>query len=321
MNVLSILVRRVALGLVTAWAILTVFFLSFTVTRDWVASSISGATVGALTGPNSDFTADQAHEAAEQRIAEYAADRGLDRPLYEQYLDWMGNMLTLDWGESLETGEPAFGMVVDATLRTAMYVVPATVLAVCLGLGIGLYAALQPGSRLADTGRLGSYLMFGVPSFWLGGLFVGAVWSETIGHSALLFDHILPIALVTMTLLGGYVSYSRAYALEEASEEFVTLVRAKGAGPVRIARHIVRNAAIPMFSMLFTEALGLLMLAIFVIEVVFGIEGFGLLFFFAMVGRDIPVILGAAIVIIAVGVVGNILQDISYQYLDPRVGG
>lgn len=87
MNVFGIVVRRVALGLVTAWAILTVFFLSFTVTRDWVASSISGATVGALTGPDSDFTADQAQEAAEQRIAEYAADRGLDRPLSYQYLD------------------------------------------------------------------------------------------------------------------------------------------------------------------------------------------------------------------------------------------
>ena len=140
-----------------------------------------------------------------------------------------------------------------------------------------------------------------------------------IDYNATLFEHVIPILLVTATLVGGYVSYSRAYAREHVSSDFVKLVKAKGASPTRIARHVVRNAAIPLFSMLFTEVLGLLVLAIFVIEVVFGIEGFGLLFLEAIQDRDLPVLLGGTMVIIAVGILGNIIQDVSYDYLDPRV--
>jgi len=202
---------------------------------------------------------------------------------------------------------------------TAMYVVPAVVLAVLIGLGIGLAVALHSRSRPANAGRVASYIAFAVPSFWLGGMFVGAAQGGVIGENSLLFDHVLPITLVTMTLLGGYVSYSRAYALEHVSAEFVTLIKAKGVGPRHVARHVVRNAAIPLLSMLFTEALGLLVLSIFVIEVVFGIDGFGTMFFFAVDARDIPVLLGGTMVIIVVGVFGNVIQDVSYQYLDPRV--
>ena len=82
---------------------------------------------------------------------------------------------------------------------------------------------------------------------------------------------------------------------------------------------MLRNAAIPVFSMLFTEALGLLVLLVFVIEVPFGIEGFGLMLFDAVEARDLPVLLGGTIVTIGVGVVGNIVQDVSYTVLDPRV--
>lgn len=201
-----------------------------------------------------------------------------------------------------------------------MYVVPAVVLAVLVGLLVGLSAALAPDSRLATGGRVGSYLAFGLPSFWLGGMYLGAVQNGLVDANATLSEYVLPVVLVAMTLTGGYVSYSRAHALEHASAEFVSLVKAKGAGPLLVAKHVVRNAAIPLFSMLFTEVLGLLVLSIFVIEMVFGIEGFGYVFFFAIQSRDIPVLLGCTMVIVFVGILGNIIQDLSYQYLDPRVG-
>ena len=184
---------------------------------------------------------------------------------------------------------------------------------------VGVYAALNPRSRLANSSRIGTYAMFAVPSFWLGGMYIGAIYGGSLGWNAMLARYILPVVLVTMTLLGGYVSYSRAYALEHASTQSISLVRAKGAGPLLIARHVVRNAAIPLFSMLFTEVLGLLILSIFVIEMVFGIEGFGVIFFFAIDARDMPVLLGSTMVVIFVGILGNIVQDISYHYLDPRV--
>ena len=309
MSVLALFARRVALGLCSAWAVLTIVFAALTVTDDWAARSVEGPL--RFQGAS--------EEEIERALAAYMADRGYDRPVYEQYADWMGNMLTLQWGESLVTGDPVMAMVVDGVVRSSMYVFPALILGVGIGMLVGLSAAVAPRSRLANLGRGTAYLLFALPSFWLGGLCVALVEGEVISRPDLLFDHGLPILFITMTLLGGYVSYSRAHALEYTSSDFVSLVRAKGASPLLVTRHIVRNAAIPLFSMLFTEVLALLVLAVFVVEMLFGIEGFGLLFFEGVVHRDLPVVLGGTIVVIFLGVVGNIVQDLSYTYLDPRV--
>ena len=297
------------MGLIAAWAVLTAVFALFTLTRDWIMAGQEGM----LRFGGAD------ESDIEQAQQEYLASRGLDRPTWELYLDWMGNMLLLNWDHSWEKGEEVFPLVMDSVVRTAMYVVPSIGIAITIGTLIGLYAALNPTSRLANSGVGGSYVLFALPNFWIGGILLGYAAADVIGYSSLLFDHVLPIILATSTLVGGYVSYSRAHSLEYASADFVRLVKAKGASKFRIAIHVVRNSAIPLFSMLFTEALALLVLAIFVIETLFGIEGFGLVLFEAVQARDLPVLLGGTIVIIGVGVVGNIIQDLSYTTLDPRV--
>lgn len=309
MSLSRLFARRIALGLFAAWAVLTTVFVAFTMSRDWVLGSLEGSMrfQGADEGE------------MEARAEAYLEERGFDRPIWEQYADWMWSMLTMDWGHSFASGRPAFSLVMDATWRTAMYVVPGIALAILVGVLLGLYAALRPNGWLANTGVGTAYLLFALPNFWVGGILLSYAAADTIGHSTLLFDHLLPIGLVASTLLGGYVSFSRAHSLEYASAEFVKLVETKGAGPVRIARHIVRNAAIPFVSMLFSEALALLVLAVFVIETLFEIEGFGLVLFFSVQSRDLPLVLGCTLVIIAVGIVGNILQDFSYTVLDPRV--
>ena len=309
MSLTRLFARRIALGLAAAWAVVTTVFIAFTMSRDWVLGGIEGS----LRMQGADEDRMQAEAEA------YLEERGFDRPIWEQYGDWMWSMLTMDWGNSFTTGEPAFSMVMDATLRTAMYVVPGIALAIVAGVLLGLYAALRPDGWLANTGVGTAYLLFALPNFWVGGILLSYATADTIGHSTLLFDHLLPIALVASTLLGGYVSFSRAHSLEYASAEFVQLVKTKGVGPVRVARHIVRNAAIPFVSMLFAEALALLVLAVFVIETLFGIEGFGLVLFDAVQSRDLPVVLGSTLVIIAVGITGNVLQDFAYTVLDPRV--
>lgn len=314
---LRIIGKRLIFGALAAWAVLTTVFLAFTISSDWVANRIEGQIRWEMGWGAAEPWAIEG--AVQSALDEYAAGRGLDRPLYEQYFDFMGNMLLLDWGESWDTNAEVAPMIWDATVRTAMYVVPAVVIAVIVGMLLGLYVALKPDSRVANSGRYMAYVLFGIPSFWVGGMLVGANRSGIILRNPVIFDHVAPIALVTATLVGGYVSYARAHTLEHASADFVKLIKAKGASPVQVARHVVRNAAIPLFSMLFTEVLGLLVLAIFVIEIVFGIEGFGLLLIEAIRVRDIPVLMGGMLVIIAVGIVGNIIQDVSYHYLDPRV--
>ncbi|QAU12661.1 ABC transporter permease [Halorubrum sp. BOL3-1] len=310
MNPLRILAERVAMGLVTAWVILTTIFALFTLTEDWVLSGQIG--LARYAGENDP-------EALAAIRAEYFAARGLDRPLIDVYVDWLGNMVVLDWGSSLSTGEPVFPLVMDAAARTAAYVVPALVLAVICGVSIGMFAALRPESRVGAGGVAAAYLLFALPGFWLGGMAFSFAVDGRLDRSPLVFDHLLPVGLTFTALLGGYVSYSRAHSREYATAEFVSLVRAKGASGYRVAAHVLRNAAIPFFSMLFTEALGLLVLATFVTEVLFGIDGFGLLLLRAVADRDLPVLLGGTVVVIAVGVFGNIIQDVAYGYLDPRV--
>ena len=120
-------------------------------------------------------------------------------------------------------------------------------------------------------------------------------------------------------MLGGVVSYARAHATEYATADFVRLVEATGGSRLRVAAHVLRNAAVPIFSLVFTEALALLVLAVFVVEAVFGIGGFGSLLLQSVDQRDLPVLLGGTLVIIAVGVAGNVVQDLSYSVLDPRI--
>jgi peptide/nickel transport system permease protein len=309
MRFLRVVAWRIALGAAAAWAVLTAVFALFRLTDDWVLQR----QVGALKW------AGEEEDAIEAVRDQYLAARGLDRPLAVQYLDWLGNMVTLDWGRSFVTGDPVFGTVLAAAGRTAVYVVPALALAVGIGVGFGLFVALYPDSRLGTVGLGTAYLAFAVPNFWLGGLLVSLAGGGVIPRPPLVFEHLLPVLLTATTLLGGVVSYARAHAAEYASADFVRLVRAKGASDRRVATHVLRNAAVPIFSLVFTEALALLVLAIFVIEVLFGIDGFGALLFRSVDQRDLPVLMGGTLVVIAVGVVGNVVQDLSYGVLDPRI--
>lgn len=296
------------MGAIAAWAVLTIVFALFTQTDEW-----------ALRDEVADFVWAGDEEAVERIQEEYFAVRGTDEHVLINYLDWMTDIILLDWGESFLTGESAITRVFDAVIVTGSYVLPAIALAITIGIGFGVYAALNPQSRLANASISVSYLLFAVPSFWVGGLLISYAITGHIGHNHLLFNYLLPVAFTTAALLGGYVSYARAHSLEYATSDFVKLVKAKGGSRWLLAKHVARNSAIPFFSMLFAEAIGLLVLAIFVIEVLFGINGFGLALFESIQQRDLPVLLGGTVVIIAISVVGNILQDLTYSYLDPRV--
>ncbi len=309
MSLLRLFVQRILLGLVAAWGLLTAIFVLFTATNDWVVDGI----VGNLRFVQAD---DSEIDAA---VEEYVASRGLDRSLSEQYFDWITSMLTLEWGNSFASGDPAIELVTAAVFRTATYVLPAVVIAIALGTLIGLYAALRSNSILTSSGVTTAYVLFALPNFWLGGMIYSLDYGGAVSLPEYIFAHVLPIALTCTALLGGYVSYARSHSLAHVHAESVSLVKAKGGSQQQIAAHVVRNAAIPLFSMLFTEALSLLVLAVFVIEVLFGIQGIGFLLFESVYARDLPVILGGMLVIVATGVVANILQDISYTILDPRV--
>lgn len=320
-SLLRLLTQRIVLGLVAIWTLLSAIFLLFAATEDWFLERLLAGEARGGTTP----------ETIERIRGEYLAERGLDRPLSAQYVDWMGNMFSLQWGESFETGRSVFPTVMEVTIRTAMYVVPAILLASGLGLLVGLYAALYDRSNRGRAARTLSYLSLGLPNFWLGtmvlaaaGLGIGFGWDFDVNRIRPLelpfvYEYLLPPLLVATTLLAAVVSYARAYALRYRRTDFTKLVRAKGGGRTTVARHLLRNAAIPLVSLVFTETLALVAISVLVIEAVFGIPGLGYLFYNAVWASDLPVVMGASMVIVAVCVAGNVCQDLAYSVLDPRV--
>lgn len=320
MSLVRLLLQRIALGVFAAWSFLTAIFLLFSATEDWALNRMMGLAGFGRTPPG---------DIRDMR-EEYLAERGLDQPLFERYVEWLGNMFTLQWGESFETGEAVLPTVARATVNTGSYVVPAVLISMVLALVIGVYTAIHGGSRREGGLRGVVYFGLGLPNFWVGALLLmvsGTVafqfsWREAFippTEMPFLYDTVVPALLLTTTLVAAVTSYARSYSLQYVSADLTKLVRAKGGGRLAVSRHVLRNAAIPLVSLVFTETLALLALTVFVIEALFGIDGLGLLFYNAIWTRDLPVLLGGTMVVVAVGVLGNITQDVAYSVLDPRV--
>lgn len=320
MTYLRMVARRVGLGVVAAWALLSAVFVAFRATENWQLLARLGA---ASSGGAS-------MERIQEIRREYLQGRDLGGSLLDQYVDWMGNMVTLQWGESIESGRAVVPLVAEGTVTTASYVLPAVVLGTVLALAVGLYTAMAKGSAPERGVRSAVYLGLGTPNFWVGavvlvaaGLSIPFGWGPNPTRRAVdmpfLYQQVLPVLLVTTTVAAGVASYTRAYSLQAVSSDATKLVRAKGGGRVAVARHVLRNAAVPIVSLVFTELLALLALSVFVIESLFGLEGLGLLFYNAIWTRDLPILLGVSLVFIAAGVTFNVAQEVAHTLLDPRV--
>jgi len=309
-----LLARRLVLSVVVVWLVLSATFLLLVVAPD--------SRLGGLLGAAAFGGADVAE--LEQIEAQYTEERNQDRPVHVRYVDWMTSIPTFQWGTSFVTDEPVRQIVADGLWRTAQYVLPAAVLSVVLGVALGLYGALSPRSREARLGRLGAYAALAVPNFFLGflvvlafGDFVQFAEYGTVADSVWI-EYVFPVVLLSTTLAGAMVSYARASASDHVGAAFVKLVRAKGASERRVARHVLKNAAPPLFALVFAELLAALLVAVFVIETVFAIDGFGTLVLTAVYDRDVPVLLAITYVVLLVGIVGNVLQDLVAATLDPR---
>lgn len=265
-------------------------------------------------------------------------------PLSERYVDWVLSFFTVEWGQSVRatrwTGEPGLGgepasnatAVFEALQVTAVYVVPSTLFAFVLALASGYYVA---GNRFSWTARFSSglmYLLFSIPNFFLAALLAFTLrdrevsWfpaayeleSGLVDGSNLLWL-VLPGIVLMTHLLAGYFRYARTEARESLGEPFVRFARSKGAGRVRVARHVFRKAALPLLTLFVTELLGILLVTIFVIEVVFEVPGIGFLAYDAVTNREIELVMVLTVLFSVVIVLSNLLQDLAAVVLDDRV--
>lgn len=315
------LIKRLAVAILVVYLIMTAVFVFVAVTKDPTIHMVERAAVGAgISG-----------EELEALLESYRESRNLDDPLGERYVKWLINVATLDWGRSFSTGQPVAPLVGRGLLFTGAYLVPALLFAVAGGIAIGLYSATHDGSTGARIGVGASYFGFGIPNFLLAwllmwlfaielGLFgrglsdIAGTWSwRTAGNMG------LAAIVAGSSILAGQIRYARAESLEHLGQEFVKLLRAKGAGPWTVTKHVLRNGAGPIVSTAFTELIDVMLVAIIVIELIFGIPGIGSLIHQGVFQRDLPLLIGAAMVLAFLTVGGTLFQDVLHASLDPQV--
>ncbi|WP_435064430.1 ABC transporter permease [Halobaculum sp. EA56] len=311
--------------------------------RRWLLARLAGAAVTVLVGLSATFlvVALAPNTAVEGAVAgasfasggelneselaalrrSYLEARGLDRPLHERYLGYMYDMVTLRWGVSFTLGAPVTALVADRLERTLRYALPGFLLAVVFGVAGGLFTTARDGTRLAALVRVGGYLSFGVPNFWLAALCLWAVTlpgvSARIGQGWWLTKFLAPALLLATTLFASQLAYTRSETREVVGADFVRYLHAKGLPGRQVALRVLKNAAAPVAALFVTDLLAVLVLAVYVIEFAFDIPGIGRLSYDAAIERDMPLLLGTAVVVV-VGVVGNLLSDVVAAAVDPR---
>ncbi len=311
---LAYTVRRLGLALVTLWLATLLVFGALLL--------IPGNPAQAILGLEATPADREAHEA---RL-------GLDKPPRERNQSWRGGVLRGDLGQSIRYEQPISELIVARLGITLPIVVASLLLATIIAVPLGILAARKAGSPIDLGVSVASLLGIVLPSFWVGlrFIYIFVVWlklplptSFPIGGwenpERALAALVLPVLTVALASASFLVRLVRGSVLEVLSQEFIRTARAKGlAERVVLYKHALRNAALPVVTVLGLEFASLL-IATVVVETVFGIPGLGSLSLTAISARDYPLVQGVVLVIAAFIVLMNLLVDLLYGLLDPRV--
>lgn len=295
---------KIASALVVLFLVATVAFLLV---------RISGDPLALLLPP--DATAEQS--------AQLAAQLGLDRSMWAQYVDYLGGLVHLDLGRSIYYDEPVVQLIGERLPATALLAVAALAIALVVAVPAGIVSAVRRGSA-ADSG-IGVAVLVGqsVPAFWSGIVLI-LLFAVTLrvlpaaGYGSVA-NLVLPAVTLSIYSLAVIARLLRTSLIEVLSSDFVRTARAKGAGPTRIVvAHGLRNAALPVVTVIGLE-LGSLLGGAILTEQVFSWPGIGRLAVEAITNRDFPLVQGTILFFAVVFVIVNLLVDLSYSVLDPRV--
>jgi peptide/nickel transport system permease protein len=277
--------------------------------------------VARITGdPISHFASE---DASETEIAQIRERLGLDKPLYTQYAIYAGRAVQGDFGMSLRYDRPAFEMVLDRLPATVQLALTAFLISTIFGILMGVIAALKRGTWIDGLLRLIAVLGQSAPSFWIGilGILIFGVhlhWLPTSGRMGPEYL-ILPAFTLALFSLASVMRLTRSAMLETQSQEYVKFLRAKGLPESQIIwKHMLRNALVPVFAVLGIQ-LGHLVGGAVIIEVVFNWPGVGRLMIEALLNSDLPLIQAGVMLIATSVVLVNLLVDLSYSLIDPRI--
>ncbi len=259
---------------------------------------------------------------------------GLDAPLAVQYFNWLVQLAQLDLGRSFITHQPVLGAILERVPATLLLSVTALMLGTASGILVGILAGLRPGGVFDGLTRIIAVTGNAVPSFWLGLVFIllfsvhwrlfpsGNMYSLGSDgfHLGDRLWHLFPPAFILS--LGGLAvisRYMRTQTLEVISQDYVRTARAKGLPEnVVLTSHVLRNALLPLVTLLGGSLPGLFAGAV-IIEYIFSWPGMGRMAVDAAFQRDYPVLMGLLLFLSVLVVLGNLLSDIAYGLVDPRI--
>jgi peptide/nickel transport system permease protein len=270
-------------------------------------------------------------QATPQLIASMRADLGLDDPIYSQYLSWIGGILTGDFGTDFRTSDSIGTMLMDRLPVTLELSVLALVLAVVVAIPLGTLAAVRRG-RVPDRAAQGvSMLGVSVPDFWLGimlvlvfslslGMLPSSGWVPFSEDPVENLRHlILPAVSLAAGLAAVLIRLTRSAMLEALQQDYIRFCRMKGV-PERsiVVKHALRNAAVPIVTVIGMQA-GYLLGGAIVIEQIFSLPGVGRLVLDSVLQRNYPVVQSSVLVIGLMFIVANLLADVAYAVINPRL--
>lgn len=258
-------------------------------------------------------------------------DLGLDRPYYQQYGIWLWQMVSLNPGYSIFTNEPipvALKKAIPVTLELAML---AIILGLTIAIPVGVLSATRQDTASDYVGRVVAVSGLSIPDFWLGTLVItfAAIWFHwipPIGYVSLwdqpwknLQQVLLPAAILGFRLSAATMRMTRSTVLEVLREDYVRTAWAKGlAGKVVVYKHALKNALIPVVTIVGGQ-LGVLLAGTVVVETIFALPGMGRLTVEAILYRDYPIVQTNVMLIAATLVTLNLVVDLTYAWLDPRI--
>lgn len=271
------------------------------------------------------------HATAED-AARLRAIHGLDKPLLERYFSWLIQVLGGDLGHSRLFNQPVLSLLGGAFLNTLMLLGCAMVLSISVALPLGIMSAVTPKSILSRFINLICYAGISVPPFWLGlmlisvfavsyGWFPAGGMPDSMGHSsyAVWQYYILPITALSLATIGGYTRYIRASLIETLTQDHIRTARAKGLSNARIVwHHAMPQSLIPVITIIALD-FGSLFSGAVITETIFNWRGMGRLVYEAVMGNDYNLALSALMVITFMILLANLIADILYRVLDPRI--
>lgn len=263
-------------------------------------------------------------QVSDEQIEAITKKWGLDKPWYEQYGVWLGNVVTGDFGRSvIRTGVPVRQMVAEAAPVTLKLNAIALLVAVLVAVPIGVIAGIKRYSKFDYASMVGATIGIAMPNYWMG-LMLIIIFSLKLGWlppygSGGWRSYVMPVTVLAMTEMAILARLSRGSTAEALSQDYVTTARAKGLRePVVVTRHVVRNSLLPIVTIL-GYRMAFLLSGTIVVETIFAWPGIGSLLFASIDRKDYQVVQAIVLLLATIVVVANLLTDLLYAYIDPRI--